>query len=277
MIDLHVHSTKSDGTFTPAQLIRKALDRRINVLSLTDHDTVAGVEEITALGEEKGIRVLPGVEISAIYPGGTFHLLGYNIDLTHEGILGMLSKYQHARATRNERMAVKFQEMGIPIHIDELKAGLTANDSLGRPHFAAKLKELGVVTNLNQAFKEYLGTGGKAYIEKEIFTPEEAINIVRQAGGKAVLAHPASLYLEGDQLYQKLAYLKEQGLDGIEAYTSAHNRKQMRIYRDLAIHFGFLISGGSDYHGSNKPSVRLGSCHDGVRIRKEWISEYFWK
>ncbi|MGK0290026.1 MAG: putative metal-dependent phosphoesterase TrpH [bacterium] len=275
-VDLHMHSTMSDGSLTPEEMVRLAYRRQIKTISLTDHDTLAGIPLAQKEAEKYGIHIIPGIEISAIYPKGTMHILGYNIDIHSKNLQAKLVEYKNARGSRNEQIIEKLQNLGIDITFDDVLKVAGPEATMGRPHIANVLMAKGVVQDFREAFQVYLADNiGKAYVEKEIFQPQEAIDMIHDAGGKAFVAHPTSLYLEDEEIPVYFKELKEMGMDGMEIYTSAHNRGRMKKFRKYAEEFDFMISGGSDFHGSSKPRIKLGSCHEGTRIRSEWVSDYF--
>ena len=273
-VDFHMHSTISDGSLNPKDLIRLAARRKIKTISLTDHDNIHGIKIAKKVADDLGVKLIPGVEISAVYPKGTLHLLGYFIDIESEFLTKKLSQYKYARNTRNQKILDKLNRCGIDINMEDVHLE-DSKKTIGRPHIAQALIRKGIVGTIKEAFDKYLANNGDAYVDKEIFSAKDAIDIIHQAGGKAFVAHPVTLYLKGADLIDYLENLKKEGMDGLEVYTTAHNKENMRLFRDLAINMGFLISGGSDFHGTRKPKVDLGFCHDGNRISKDWVSECF--
>jgi hypothetical protein len=261
LIDLHVHSTASDGSYSPAEVVRRAKAGGLVAFALTDHDTIDGLPEAVAAGEKYGVEVLPGVEISARYPGGTMHVLGLLIDY-HDGQLDeRLAVLKRARAERNPQIIAKLNALGIPITMEQV-ARLSGGGQVGRPHIALALLEAGYVSSLQQAFDLYLRNNGKAYVGKFRFPPAEAIAMIREVKGVPVLAHPFTLGL-GSAFALKTALQEMQalGLAGLEVYYSEHTAEQEALYLKLARELGLLVSGGSDYHGENKPEITLGSMH----------------
>ena len=257
-IDLHTHSTASDGTYAPRELVRKAQEEGLYALALTDHDTIAGVEEAAATAKEIGFRFVPGVEISVKFSGrGHCHLLGYFLDHRHPRLEETLNTLQHARASRNQQMIEKLQALGIEVSLEELKA-LAGEGEIGRPHMAKLLVQKGVVRDFDEAFRKYLGKGCLAYVPKALLAPEEAIEIVHEAQGVVSLAHPYYLKLSYEETQAFVAQLKEYGLDAIEAYYTDHDAEYTSFCLDLARKFDLLVTGGSDFHGANKPDIQLG-------------------
>jgi predicted metal-dependent phosphoesterase TrpH len=264
LIDLHVHSTASDGSYSPAEVVRQAKAGGLTAMALTDHDTVDGLPEAVAAGETLGLEVIPGVEISAQFPGGTMHILGLYVDY-HNGLLDQrLAVLKQARLDRNPQIINKLNALGIPItmaRVEEISGG----GQVGRPHIARALQEAGVVTSIQQAFDLYLKKGGKAYAGKFRFPPDQALTMIREAKGIPVLAHPFTLNLGSAYALKNLiVQLKGQGLAGLEVFYSEHTPEQQALYLKLAQELDLLVTGGSDYHGLNKPEVTLGSmpCQD---------------
>ncbi|MGD8989694.1 MAG: PHP domain-containing protein, partial [Syntrophobacterales bacterium] len=190
-IDLHTHSSYSDGSFSPGQLVQLAKDKGLRAIALTDHDTVAGLEEALAAGKELEVEVVPGVEISAQYPPGTMHILGYYVQPSHPELLRDLEKLQKARAARNPKIIERLQALGLEISWTEVLN--LSGGQVGRPHIAQVLLHRGYVSSINEAFSRYLKKGAIAYVEKFRFPPDEAIAMIRNAGGLAALAHPFTL------------------------------------------------------------------------------------
>ena len=248
-IDLHTHSYYSDGSLSPRQLVELAKKRRLKAIALTDHDTVAGVEEALVAGKELGVEVVPGVEMSAQYPPGTMHILGYYLHASHPELLGALKKLQQARAARNPKIIRRLQDLGLEITTTEVVD--LSRGQVGRPHIAKALVNKGYVSSINEAFSRYLKKGAVAYVEKFRFPPEEAIAIIRRAGGIAVLAHPFTLGMEKpDELSQLVRELAAMGLEGIEVFYPDHTEEMEVIYEDVARRLGLVCTGGSDFHGN---------------------------
>ena len=273
-IDLHTHSIKSDGTLRPDELISAAAAKGIKTISLTDHDTMSGVEEAYQIAEERGINLIPGIEISAIYPEGTLHILGYGVRVGDKKLSSKLKEYRNARNHRNSKIIALLQELGIPIEIEEVEA--LAEKTVGRPHIATVLVRKKVVPDIRTAFNEYLGNNGKAFVPKEIYNVAEAIEMIIEAGGKAFIAHPVTLGMDFEAMSSYIKELKELGLEGIEVYSSSHGYEVTRDFSRIATALDLLVSGGSDFHGDNKDNVKLGFCQSAnTRIKEEWISDYF--
>ncbi|MDW8094643.1 MAG: PHP domain-containing protein [Caldimicrobium sp.] len=268
MVDLHTHSTASDGTFSPRELIYLAKKEGLKALALTDHDTIKGLEEAYETAKEEELPFLCGVEISVKFEGpGHFHLLGYFLTPKLEILDTMLKRLQEARKERNFKMIEKLKALGIDINFEELQA--IAQGEIGRPHFAKLLLDKGVVKNLEEAFERYLRKGAAAYVPKALLTPEEAISLIEKAGGVPVLAHPFTLKLDRKELSLYLSELKEMGLKGVEVFYSEHSREFTQFLQEKAKHLALLITGGSDFHGANKPDIKLGRGFGNLKIPYE--------
>jgi predicted metal-dependent phosphoesterase TrpH len=257
LIDLHTHTTHSDGSDTPEELIEAASLNGASAVAITDHDTVSGFSEARAAAARCGIEFVPGIEISAEYESGTMHVLGYCVDEASPGFQEKLDELKQARQERNPRIARRLQSLGIEIDYDEV-ARLAGNEVVGRPHFARLMVEKGYVANIQEAFDRFLKKGASAYVEKARLSPADAIALIHRAKGVAVLAHPYQLRLSSaEQADDLLTKLKELGLDGIEAIYSRHSPAERALYTELARHHQLLITGGSDYHGSYKPDISI--------------------
>jgi hypothetical protein len=257
-IDLHTHSTYSDGSLSPRELVQLAKERKLRAIALTDHDTVAGLEEAVAAGDDLGVEVVPGVEISAQYPPGTMHILGYYLHPAHQNLLEALKKLQQARAERNPKIIQRLQALGLDISTNEV-LDLSAGQ-VGRPHIAKALVNKGYVSSIDEAFSRYLKKGAVAYVEKFRFPPDEAIDMIRRAGGIAVLAHPFTLGInKPDELALLVHELAEKGLEGIEVFYPGHTREMVVIYEDVGKRLGLVCTGGSDFHGNFRDHSQLGS------------------
>ena len=257
-IDLHTHSSFSDGSLSPRELVQLAKERRLRAIALTDHDTVAGLEEALEAGNELGVEVVPGVEISAQYPPGTMHILGYYVHASQPELLGALKKLQQARAARNPKIIQRLQALGLEITTTEVLD--LSGGQVGRPHIAKALLNKGYVSSIDEAFSRYLRKGAVAYVEKFRFPPKEAIALIRRAGGIAVLAHPFTLGMDkAEELALLVHELAEMGLEGIEVFYPGHTEKMVVIYEDIAKRLGLVCTGGSDFHGNFRNHSDLGN------------------
>lgn len=257
LIDMHVHTTASDGTKTPREMVFFARESGLKAVAITDHDTIEGVAEALAAGEEAEIEVVPGVEISVDYPG-EMHILGYYIDYANRKLLEGLGLLRAYRDRRNPMMIEKLRQMGFDISMAEV-AGAADGKVVGRPHFAAVMVEKGYVSDYQEAFEKYLGAGKPAYIKKERLTPREGIEMIMSAGGIPVLAHPKHVKIKDDNgLAELIRQLVGYGLKGIEVFYTTHTREETRKFLNLAERFGLFVTGGTDYHGANKPDIQIG-------------------
>ncbi|MCF8035097.1 MAG: PHP domain-containing protein [Desulfarculaceae bacterium] len=271
LIDLHTHSTASDGTLSPAALAAEAARAGLAAVALTDHDTVEGLPEFLSAARPDGPELVPGVEISTQRPGGgPMHLVGLWVDPHDPGLSEGLAWMQQARLERNPKIAAKLQGLGLDITLEEVAA--LASGQVGRPHFAQALVEKGLVNNTSEAFSRYLKRGAPGYVEKERMSPEQALSLIRGAGGLPVLAHPALLEMSPAVLEALLLRLKEHGLEALEAHYSQHDAAQVRSFKGLAARLGLAVSGGSDFHGANKPDIRLGVGMGTLRAPKELLA-----
>jgi predicted metal-dependent phosphoesterase TrpH len=256
LIDLHTHSTASDGSLSPRELVQYAKNKGAAAIALTDHDTLEGLDEALAAGREMDLEVIPGVEISAQHNGGTMHLLGYYMNPRDKGLKKELQILQEARKDRNPKIIEKLRQMGLPIQFDQVTA--LAKGQIGRPHIAQSLLRSGVVSSLEEAFQKYLTKGAPAYIEKFRFSPQKSIHLILEAGGIPILAHPKTLKSPSIRELMKLVKdLKAAGLKGLEVFYPDHSPDQTRTYMAMAQELDLLCTGGSDFHGNNKERVDL--------------------
>jgi len=267
MIDLHTHSTASDGKLSPAELIRHAQAVGIEVIALTDHDTLSGLEEASGEAARIGIELIPGVEISAENDPGTLHMLGYFVDPSDAELVETLSWLRGGRDDRNHIILSKLAELGCPLEWDEV-AALAGGESMGRPHIATAMVNRGYVSSFNDAFDRYLGKGAAAYTDRDKMTPEIAIERIRSAGGLPVLAHPQTLSLSDDELSDLLSRLTSMGLVGVEVYYYSHSEEETAFYTSLARRYGLIVTGGSDFHGPGMIETRLGVGRGNMKIPK---------
>lgn len=265
MIDLHTHSLASDGTLSPSQLVEHAKREGLCALALTDHDTISGLEEAFHRAKELKLSFLCGVEISVKFEGpGHFHLLGYFLTPQIPALEETLQALQRARDKRNILMLEKLRNLGIDITLEELRT-LTKGE-IGRPHFARLLVEKGVVKSFEEAFAKFLKKGAPAYVPKALLEPEVAIKKILECGGIPVLAHPITLKLEKEELVKYLESLVEMGLKGIEAIYPEHPLPFTEFLMEKAKYFNLLITGGSDFHGANKPDIKIGKGFGNLKV-----------
>ena len=254
--DLHTHTTASDGTLTPAELVRLALDRGLEVLAVTDHDTVAGVAPAIEAAAGTGLRVLPGVELSALYSGGGLHLLGYGFDPGAGGLDVRLRALTMGREERARAILRLLAALGAPLSWDRVAA--LAEGAVGRPHIARALVAAGYARDVSDAFARFIGEGRPAYLPSGRLSVAEAVSLVREAGGEVALAHPL-LPARPLDLARLLPELRDAGLTGIEVYHAEHDAAATELLRRLADSQGLWWTGGSDFHGPSKPDAQLGA------------------
>ncbi|BAF59488.1 MAG: PHP domain-containing protein [Pelotomaculum sp.] len=252
-VDLHVHTTASDGTDSPAEVVLKAKAIGLSAIAITDHDTLEGVEPAFEAGQLEKLEIVPGIELGSEYMGEEVHLLGYYIELHNDLLHSRLKYLRSSRITRMEKMVSKLKELGIPLDLDMVMT-MSGSGSVGRPHLAAAMVEIGAVKSVSEAFDLYIGSGRPAYVPRYKLKPAEAVCLIRHAGGVPVLAHPGL-----NSIAAFIGELKEAGLAGLEAYHPAHSREQSAFYERLAEKHGLIVTGGSDYHGpAHKAGRRLG-------------------
>ena len=257
-VDLHLHTTASDGVLSPSEIVRYAREQGLQAVAITDHDTIDGNAEALGEGAKSGLEVIPGVEISAQFDLGSMHILGFFIDIGNTALKEKLSLLQETRAQRNPKMVQKLRELGVELSYDEILHA-SGGGQVGRPHFAQVLLRKGYVNTVQEAFDRYLGKGAPAYVNKFRFEPEEAMGLIREAGGIPVLAHPFTLHIPSPhQLDALLGELVRFGLMGIEIFYPEHTKDQISLYKGLAQKHDLLVTGGSDYHGIEADKVEIG-------------------
>jgi predicted metal-dependent phosphoesterase TrpH len=259
-IDLHTHTLYSDGTFSPAQLVQLAGERGLSAVALTDHDTTAGLGAATEKGLEVGVEVVPGVEFSTVREGEGAHILCYYMDPEHPEFTAELQRLRDDRFRRGEKMVEKLQELGYPISFERVRA-IAEGGNIIRPHVAQALVEAGIVPTLKDAFtEEFIGSDGRAYVEKHALHPLDALALIHRAGGVCVLAHPGTWRETKPVPAGLIDELIEAGLDGIEAAHPEHTPEVEAKYVAQADAAGLFWTGSSDCHGERYDPVRLGMC-----------------
>lgn len=269
--DLHTHSTASDGSDPPARVVELALEAGLGAIALTDHDTQEGIAEAVSAAKRTEVDLIPGVELSLQFDGGGMHLIVLWLTPGRGALQDRLQGLQDGRGTRNERIVELLTEAGMPITIEEVleEAG---GGTVGRPHIAAVLMRHGFVPDIRTAFDEWLGTGKPAYVGRNRLEPEEAISLARESGAVPVLAHPHTLGITtASAMADLLTRLRRSGLIGLEAHYSAYRAHERAGYADLARRFDLLPSGGSDYHGTYKPGLSIGSGYGDLVVGGELL------
>ena len=278
MIDLHTHSTESDGSEAPAAVVERAAAAGCSALALTDHDSVSGLDEAQRRAEELGVRLVPGCEVSCRRPaepgsaapvGGSAHVLVY-LTAPGRGPLGEeLARLRADRATRNRALAARLVELGIDVDYEDVVAEAGSEGGVGRPHFARALVKVGAAEDVDDAFDRWLANDRPAYVPKARLEIGDVVRVAHASGGIAVLAHPLSTALEPPALERLVHQLAEDGLDGIEAVYGSYTPDQRIALRALAARAGVVATGGSDFHGSFKPGLEVGTGHGDLHVRDE--------
>lgn len=280
MIDLHVHSTRSDGTLSPTELVDYAIEKNLKAFALTDHDTVDGLEEAVSYAEKlrsnylaAGVlelaaavpEIIPGIELSSEHEGRDIHIVGLFIDYNNPAFCNYLKHFVKSRDLRNQKMCNLLQEVGINITYEDLQQEFP-NSVITRAHYAKYMLNHGYIKSMKEAFDRYIGDHCPCYIPREKVTPAQAVELILQADGVPILAHPILYGMGSSRLNSVVAELKETGLMGIEALYSTYTSAEERQVRTLAQKYNLLISGGSDFHGSNKPDLDLGTGYGNLNV-----------
>lgn len=279
IIDLHVHSTESDGTLTPEQVVYAARDAGLRAFALTDHDTAAGVAKAAAAAAECGIELIPGIELSTQYEPATvqkqskeIHIVGLYIDPTNPMLIKRTAEFRACRDLRNEKIVEALQKEGFEITMEQLLAD-NPNSVITRANIARYLYQHGMIKSVQEAFDKYIGDGCRCYVGRFKITPIEAVELIHAAGGAAILAHPLLYHLSTMTLQQLIDDLKAVGLDGIEAIYSTYTTGEEQFVKKLARENHLLISGGSDFHGENKPTIRIGTGKGHLYVPYELLDD----
>ncbi|HSP88325.1 MAG TPA: PHP domain-containing protein, partial [Ignavibacteriaceae bacterium] len=243
--DLHIHTTHSDGAFSPKEIVLKAKQASLDIISITDHDNIKGFKEAAEVGKELGVEVIPGVEISSEISNREIHILGYFFDPENLEIERYLSFFREERIKRAGRIVNKLMNLGFEIHLDEILAK-AKNSSVGRPHIAQVMLEKGIVSSYYEAFNKYIGNGSPAHEKKVHLSPQSAFRIINDAGGLSFIAHPGNI---PENLLKELI---DSGMDGIEVTHPSHSKLQQKFYRGIVNSYFLLESGGSDFHGGKR-------------------------
>lgn len=267
--DLHIHTKASDGEYSPHDVVSMAKAVHLEAIGITDHDTISGLEDALSAGEQNGILVIPGVEISATFDHGTLHILGYFPELPH-GLEQGLEKVQGARQDRNPKIIKKLNKLGFDITMEDVKQ-VAGQGQTGRPHIGKVLIKKGYVASMDEAFDKFLAKGKVAYVEKEKLSLDNAISLIKRHKGISVLAHPFTLELDNTELRSFVRHLKDLGLLGIEVFYPEHSKDQIKFYRALAQEFGLVITGGTDFHGPSRDTTFIGD----VGVDMKTISHFF--
>lgn len=269
-IDLHVHSNKSDGTFTPAQLVDYALEKELSAFALTDHDTTEGLDEAISYAADKPVEVIPGIEFSTEYEGKDIHIVGLYLHYKEPSFQAKIQAFVDSRTQRNIKMCRNLQEAGIDITYEKLCAE-NPDAVITRAHYAVYLKNHGYVKSYADAFAQYVGDHCKYFVPREKVTPSQAVELILQNGGVPILAHPPLYHMGKDRMDALVSTLKQAGLVGIEAIYSTYERQDERDMFRLAEKYDLLPSGGSDFHGGTKPGLDLAVGYGKLFVPEEFL------
>lgn len=263
-IDLHTHSNKSDGSQTPAEVVRTAEKAGLSAIALTDHDSVSGVKEAVEEGRRCGVEVVPAIEFSAISPTQN-HILGYYMDVDNPLLTETLKKLNEIRNRRMGETCRLLNLHGFDVTVEEVKK-LAPGGIVGRAHFARLMVNKGQIGSVKEAFDLYLGTGKPCFCGDQHLSEEDTIDLIHRCGGLAFVAHLHQIKLDDDRLVKLLLHLKDCGLDGIEGYHSEYTSDMQEKYQSMAVKYGFLMSGGTDYHADMKPHISIGTGLGNMKI-----------
>lgn len=270
-IDLHVHTTASDSTASPSLAVEIAAENKIAAIAVTDHDNAGGCEEAMRRGKELGVEVVPGIEISTKY-GVSVHILGYYMNMNDRCLKAKLRSIVDDRDERNRRVTELMAADGIPVTYEEMQRRF--GDVIGRPHFGQILVENGLCTDVKDAFQHYVGKGMRYYVPRHIIPLDEAVRIIADAGGIPVLAHPFQYKKDDSELRELIDVCMDNGLMGMECFYSGYGPEQTAYLEALAREYRLLVTGGSDFHGENKPYIHLGSGRNGeLRVPYSLLEE----
>lgn len=271
-VDLHTHSTYSDGTFTPKELIAYAKEKGLSAIALTDHDTVTGVSEAISYSAEYGIEVIPGIEVSTEYEDTEIHIVGLFVDVNNKELLSALDNFRLGRQNRNKEMVDKLNAIGVNINYNDVLAN-AGGGVITRAHIAQEIIKKGYALSNNEVFDKYIGKNKPAYVKRKVMTWQDTISLIIKSGGIAVLAHPLLYKLSDKRLEMIVSQLSANGLGAIEAYYSTHSPRDVKYIKELALKNRLKLSGGSDFHGTNKPKLDLATGYGNLQVPYDIIEE----
>lgn len=275
MIDLHTHSTASDGSLTPTELARAGKAAGLEVMALTDHDCAKGLDEFLAETARLGMRGVPGIELSAEVPSGQLHLVGLGFNHRDPALQAAFEQMLGGRDARNQAMVAAFQANGIDLTLEEV-ARHAGDELVSRVHFAQTLIERGIATDLADAFERYLGKGALCYRDRFRYSPEECVRLIQAAGGVVIMAHPLSLEKDLAALEPRIAELRDVGVAGMECFYSTYDTETTVALLRMAKRLGLVPSVGSDFHGTPKPTISLGNLPVSAEV-KAMLCDLIWK
>ncbi len=271
-IDLHIHTTASDGSLSPSEAVALAAKAGMKAIAITDHDTADGVAEAAAAAKEWGIELVPGIELSVDYKGRGIHILGYFIETGNKGLRALLDWVISERERRNAVIAEAMRADGIAVSLDELHEKYPES-VIGRPHFAAELVSEGKVESVKEGFDKYLSPGGRYYRKREYIPMDMAFEAFRSCGAKAVFAHPLQYRFSHEELLELTALLKEKGIVGMECIYSVYSDEETRYLEAIAGDFDLCVTGGSDFHGAGKPHISIGTGCGDMKVDYELLEK----
>ncbi len=269
-IDLHTHSTCSDGTMTPKELMHYAKEKQLDVIALSDHDCLKGLAEARKYAEQLNIKLIDAIEFAGFYIDRELHILGLFVDLNNKQFVQTVNSIEEGRYQRNAEMVRRFNKINIPIKLEDLNGG-DPNKIITRSHFATYLIKNNYVKTKEEAFDKYLFDGCETYLPREYYSTKEIIDIIHNAGGIAVLAHPTLYKFDDVQIKTMVSQLVSEGLDGIEGHYSTYTKEQTNFILSLAKDFNLLVTGGSDFHGDTKPGLDLYTGYGNLEIPKDLL------
>ena len=269
-IDLHIHTTASDGTFTPEEVVREAARLGLAAVAITDHDTAEGYPAAAAEGAKLGLEVVPGIEISTKFRAAV-HILGYYIDVNSPALEEVLDWMHRDREDRNIKLCAMLREQGVDIDNERMHARF--GDFVGRPHFAEIMVENGMARDVNDAFERLLNKNRPYFIPRQFLPIERSVEIIREAGGIPVLAHPFQYRLDDAQLRELIEHCMDSGLEGMECRYTGYDARQCAYLESLAAEYGLVRTGGSDFHGAIKGDIRLGEGRGELEVPCAWLEE----
>ncbi len=273
MVDLHIHTTFSDGSFTPEEIIDKSLELNLKYIAITDHDTIDGLERAINYSKDKAITLIPGIEISINYRKGIFHLLGLGIDYKNIDIINFCKKVMENRNQRNIELIKNLNSNGYKITLDEIKNN-TESSVIGRPHIADTLIKKGYSKSYKEVFNNIIGVGSPSYVGMKNSDIEEAIDIIHKAKGLAIIAHPLSLNLSWENFEKFLIEKKSQGLDGVEVFHPSYSMIRCNRVNTIADKLDLIKTSGSDFHGVSKPKISIGKRSNKSKIPIEFLPKF---
>lgn len=272
IVDLHTHTTESDGSFTPEDLILEAKHVGLSAIAITDHDSISGIKKAAPVALEQEIELIPGVELSTDYNGKEIHVVGLFVDIENEYFLSKIKEFKENRDNRNAIMVENLQKEGFAITMEELLAE-NPDCVITRANIARFLYEHGMIPSIQTAFEKYIGDNCKCYVNRFKITPMDGVRLIKEAGGTAILAHPLLYHMSDVTLQKMVNEMKDAGLDGIEAIYCTYSPSEERQMKRFAMDNQLLISGGSDFHGTTKPNLNLGTGYGKLYIPYEVLEE----